>query len=199
MDAATIERIFEPFFTTRVAGQGTGLGLAVVHGVVRSHHGAINVSSEPGLGSVFHLFFPALQDATVEHPILTTPIVQGNGERILYIDDEVAICRMVGKMLERLSYYVTIRTDSTQALATFRLRANEFQLAIIDLTMPGIGGIEVAHQLLAIQPDLPIVLTTGFNVAATEAQIREVGVAKLLMKPFTTDELGRVIADVLRK
>ena len=80
-----------------------------------------------------------------------------------------------------------------------RLRVNEFQLAIIDLTMPGLGGIEVARQLLAIQPDLPIILTTGFNVAATEDQIREVGVAKLLMKPFTTDELGRVVADVLRK
>jgi two-component system, cell cycle sensor histidine kinase and response regulator CckA len=198
MDAATLERIFEPFFTTKMPGQGTGLGLSVVHSVVKSHNGVISVASEPGKGSMFQLFFPAQLDQGLVSTTLRTSFTTGQGERILYVDDEITICRLVARMLERLGYSVTIRTDAAQAVATFQLRADEFQMAIIDLTMPEMSGLEVARHMLERRPAMPVLLTTGYSASMTDEQLQALGIRKLLMKPFTTEDLGRIVAEMLQ-
>ena len=198
MDRATQERIFDPFFTTKPVGQGTGLGLAVVHGIMKSHDGGISVYSQPGEGTTFHLYFPVIENAAVIHPPESTPIPHGHGEHILFVDDETVLAVLGKKVLERLGYTVTIKTNPLNALATMRAQPDEFALVITDLTMPGMDGAKLGHELLQIRPQLPIIITTGYSRIMTPAKVVELGFKELVNKPSTARTLGEAVHRALQ-
>ena len=157
------ERIFEPFFTTRRTGEGSGLGLAVVHGIVKGYRGAITVYSEPGRGSVFNVYFPRLPEGTpAESPAAASQPMRGE-ERILLVEDEKAQRTSLAEGLERLGYRVTARAEGRTALASFRKDPGAFDLVITDQIMPRMSGLELAAELVKIGPDIPIILCTGFS------------------------------------
>jgi PAS domain S-box-containing protein len=197
MDAATRERIFEPFFTTRAPGQGTGLGLSVVHSLVLSHHGFISVSSELQQGSTFRIFLPTTATTAGQAATAGTDTSQGAGQHILYVDDEPALCRLVVRMLERLGYQASTQSNGADAIEQMRNNGQIYSIAILDLTMPGMNGLDLAREILQIRPDLPIVLTTGSLSATTFEKIQALGIKSLLKKPFTNVELARTIADIV--
>ena len=195
MDAATMERIFDPFFTTKAVGEGTGLGLAVVLGVMQSHDGAITVYSQPGEGTRFNLYFPILESAVAAHDTSHLPLPRGNGERILFVDDEIALANVGKKMLERLGYNVTIQTSPADAIAAVRDQPDAFDLVITDLTMPVMDGVRLGSQMLQIQPRLALILTTGYSGVMTAETARGLGFRELITKPCT----ARVFSEAVRR
>jgi PAS domain S-box-containing protein len=199
MDRATLEHIFEPFFTTKGVGEGTGLGLAVVHGIMKSHDGGISVYSQPGEGTKFHLYFPVIETEAVAWKIEAAPIPHGNGEHILFVDDEEALARVGKKMLERLGYVVTIQTNPLEAITVVRDQPEPFELVITDLTMPGMDGVKLGAELLQLQPRLPIIITTGYSGVMTAEKVRELGFRELLGKPYTARTLGDTVHRVLQQ
>lgn len=196
MDHITRERIFDPFFSTKGLGEGTGLGLSVVHGIVRNHGGVISVYSEPGRGSSFHVYLPTIGD-TVEESFeeLDTP-PEGKG-RILLVDDEEALVVLGQEMLEQLGYEVVGRTDSQEALRIFSEEPGQFDLVITDYTMPHMTGLALAKELLHVRPDIPIILFTGFSKMVTEEKIKDAGIRAFMMKPVSRCELARTIQEVM--
>jgi len=198
MDAGTIERIFDPFFTTKAVGEGTGLGLAVVQGIMQNHDGVITVYSEPGQGTAFHLYFPVFEAAEAAPEIISSPVPQGRGEHILFVDDEAALTRIGKKILERLGYRVTTMNSPTDALAALREQPEAFDLVITDITMPVMDGAKLGSQLLQIQPRLPIILTTGYSLIMTEERVRELGFRELLVKPIPARALGEAVHRALQ-
>ena len=199
IDRATQERVFDPFFTTKPVGQGTGLGLAVVHGIMKSHDGGISVYSQPGKGTTFHLYFPVIESEAVFHTLESTPIPRGHGEHILFVDDEAVLAALGKKVLERLGYTVTIKTNPHEALAAMRAQPDEFDLVITDLTMPGMDGAKLGSQLLQIRPQLPVILTTGYSRIMTVAKVAELGFQELVNKPSTARSLGEAVQRVLHR
>jgi len=199
MDRATQERIFDPFFTTKDVGEGTGLGLAVVHGILRSHEGAITVYSQPGEGTTFHLYFPALTTDTEVREQANAPIPRGQGQHILYVDDEQPLARLGQLILERLGYSVTVTTSPLEAIATVRDHPGRFDLVITDLTMPVMDGTSLGRQLRLLEPRLRMILTTGYSGMLTAAKVREMGFQELLAKPVIARALGEVVHQVLRQ
>jgi PAS domain S-box-containing protein len=199
MDRATLDHIFEPFFTTKGVGEGTGLGLAVVHGILKSHDGGISVYSEPGKGTVFHLYFPVFETEAIVRETEAKPIPRGLGEHILFVDDEAALADVGKKMLERLGYRVTMTTSALEAIATVRNQAKPFDLVITDLTMPVMDGTKLGGQLLQIQPRLPIIIATGYSGVMTPGKAREFGFREVLSKPTTARSLGEAVARVLQE
>jgi PAS domain S-box-containing protein len=197
MNRATLERIFEPFFTTKGPGEGTGLGLAVVHGIMKSHEGAITVYSEPGKGTTFRLYFPAHQSSATETTQESGAMPHGNGEHILFVDDEPSLAFLGKKMLERVGYHVIVKTKALEALAAFRAEAARYDLVITDLTMPSMTGADLASELLKIRPDLPIILVTGFGGAMNSAKAQALGIRELLMKPVTAQSLAEAAHSAL--
>jgi PAS domain S-box-containing protein len=197
MSPATLDRIFEPFFTTKAVGEGTGLGLAVVHGIMQSHEGLVSVYSQPGQGTLFHLYFPAHASAAATAVANQAAVPTGAGQRILYVDDEMPLVRLGKKILERLGYLVEPHTSVTEALALVRADPRRFHLVVTDQTMPGMTGVEFARELTRIRPDLPIVLTTGYTGNLDLEHLREVGVHELLLKPPTIHTLGAAVHRVL--
>lgn len=206
MDPATLERIFEPFFTTKPVGQGTGLGLSVVHGIVRSHHGAVVVDSTPGGGSTFHLLLP-LVTGPQAGDALTGPVVAAPqptawvapGSRVLYVDDDEVMLLMVQRLLEREGYRVLICSDAVQALAGLRDGTLHCDVVISDFNMPALSGIELARQLQG-EPGLralPVVITSGFVTEELRAQVAALGVRGLLKKERTLEELTGLVRKVL--
>jgi len=196
MDRATMERIFEPFFTTKAVGDGTGMGLATVHGIVTSHDGAITVHSEPEKGSTFHVYFPRLDSILQPEAQTTEPVPRGK-ERILFVDDEEQLVRMGQQMLERLGYHVTVRTSSVEAVEAFRAQPDRFDLVITDQTMPNMTGVELAKELMRIRPDVPIILTTGFSEVVTPQEAKNAGIREYIMKPVVARDLAQAIRQVL--
>lgn len=196
MDHATMERIFEPFFTTKGPGEGTGMGLAVVHGIVKGYGGAITVSSEPGQGSVFNVFLPQIEADTIMEPTSLTPIPRGS-ERVLFVDDEEALVDMVRQMLEHLGYNVVAKVSSIEALDVFRAEPESFDLVIADQTMPQMTGAELAKELMRIRPDIPIILCTGFSEVITEEEAKAEGILEFVMKPISTREMAETVRRVL--
>ncbi len=194
MEPATIERIFEPFFTTRAAGEGSGLGLAVVHGIVLAHGGAIRVTSQPGRGTTFRVYLPAV-DAPAE-PAAPPPRVTGpgRGERILHVDDEVALSRLVARTLARLGYRITSHTSAESALDAFRAAPDAFDLILTDLSMPGLSGLDLAARALALRPDMPIVLISGHATEQATADAHRLGIRRVLHKPVATAVLAECLA-----
>ncbi len=199
MDARTREHIFEPFFTTKAVGKGTGLGLAVVHGIVQAHQGFITVASQPGQGATFDLFFPAQTEAIIVPASPAGSIPQGQKQRILFIDDEPDLTGPFQTLLERLNYQVTTCNVAREALRLCRENPHQFDVVISDLTMPELSGLELARELHALRGDLPVILATGHAYAVNADTLQETRIAELLEKPLSLAALARALQRVLAK
>jgi PAS domain S-box-containing protein len=198
MQRNTLERIFEPFFTTKGPGEGTGLGLSVVHGIMQSHEGAVTVQSQPGQGSAFHLYFPADNNALPKNQVPeTAKIPRGTGQRILFVEDELPIANVGESILKAFNYQTTSVTDAIEALELVRADPMAFDLVITDLSMPRMMGTDLAAEILAIRPDLPIILTTGFTTKLTVDIVHAMGIRELLLKPFSFQSLGSAVHEAL--
>ena len=201
MSKATLARIFDPFFTTKPAGQGTGLGLSVVHGIVKAHRGAISVYSEPGKGSVFHVYLPAdaSGDAQPKTTVARPVAARGSGQRVLYIDDDTAIVFLTARILERLGYKVTGCDNPLQGVDMFREAPNSFDVVVTDLSMPQMSGFDVARALQAIRLDIPILMTSGYVRGEDRERASAAGIRDVILKPDTVDELGQALAGLFRQ
>jgi PAS domain S-box-containing protein len=196
MSPEIMERIFEPYFTTKEKGRGTGLGLATVHGIVKSYGGMIEVESSPGHGSVFHIHLPIIEDKATGEEAETEPLPRGT-ERILLVDDEEPIVRVEKLLLEELGYDVVTRTSSIEALHYFRSKPQDVDLVITDMTMPNMTGDRFSRELLSIRRDIPIILCTGFSEKINSNSARSLGVRGFLMKPLLPREIAHLIRRVL--
>jgi PAS domain S-box-containing protein len=196
MSPEVMARIFDPFFTTKPLGQGTGLGLSIVHGIMQSCGGAVRVQSELGKGTSFHLYFPALPDATASDLTGQHQALPGGGQHILLIDDEDSLVRLGTIMLTKQGYRVTGCTDPLAAVKLFRRQPNEFHAVVTDLSMPGMSGFDCARELLETRPDVPIVLTSGYVRAEDEARARDVGIRAVVTKPSALDQLPEILAQM---
>ncbi|MGH8178901.1 MAG: PAS domain-containing protein [Steroidobacter sp.] len=199
MDEATQARIFDPFFTTKPAGQGTGLGLSVVHGIMRSHEGAITVDSAPGQGAAFHLYFPAARPVLRDAPEAPREAVKGRGQRIMYVDDEEALVYLTTRMLQRLGYQVSGFTDPGKALQAFQQSPAGYDVVVTDLSMPGMSGFHFARALLDVRADIAVLMTSGYVRPQDRETARELGVRDLILKPDTIEELGHSLARLFEK
>ncbi len=196
MDNSILEKIFDPFFTTRERGQGTGLGLAVVHGIIKKCDGEITVASEVNRGTVFHIYLPVIHEARREIRERKHEI-PGGTERILVVDDDREIADLERRMLEELGYRPTMFTDSTKALAAWKEAPDAYDLVLTDMTMPGISGAELARQILELRPKTPIVLCTGFSEAMDRQRAAELGIRGYIMKPVLLRELAARLREAL--
>ncbi len=195
MERSLLDKIFDPYFTTKPLGQGTGMGLAVVHGIVKSHEGLITVYSEPGKGTSFLIYLPQLLDQPVEHPKESNEEIPMGTERILLVDDEALVARMEAMLLESLGYTVTTETDPMRALQLFTTNPKEYDLILTDMTMPKMNGATLTQKILALRPDMPIILCTGFSELVNETKARSLGVKAFAMKPL----VRKSIAEIVRK
>ena len=193
MDSTILPRIFEPFFTTKEKGLGTGMGLAVVHGIVKNHKGYIDVYSELGKGSTFKIYLPIEKQALTSIDKTDSGEIPRGSERILVIDDERYIAQMMMQMLESLGYTVEVKTNGSEAFDIFLQDPYYFQLVITDQIMPQITGDILARKLLAVRSDLPIILCTGFSDYIEKDWLREIGIRDVVMKPILKSEIARVI------
>jgi PAS domain S-box-containing protein len=197
MPPAVMERIFDPFFTTRKAGDGMGLGLSAVQGIVKGFGGTVTVYSEVGQGSTFQVFFPRIESEPKEEKVSPWTLPAGK-KRILLVEDEELQLLSYRDMLERMGYRVTPRASSQEALSTFEADPNGFDLVVTDQTMPKMNGLKLAAALLEIRPDLPIILCTGFSETVSAEEARLMGVREFLMKPFSLGEIAEVIRRALQ-
>ena len=196
MSPDVMDKIFDPFFTTKKLGEGTGLGLSVVHGIVKQHNGYITVDSEPGKGSTFTVYFPKATGAPEADAVSDGALPTGS-ERILFVDDEEALVEMGEDILAELGYEVTSRTSSTEALALFRLDPSRFDLVMTDQTMPEMTGLELAKEILATRADMPIIMCTGFSHLVDADKAKAAGIKTFAMKPLTKKEIAKAIRKVL--
>jgi len=197
IEPEVLQRIFDPYFTTKGVGKGTGLGLAVVKGIVTSYSGSITVTCEPGLGTTFTLLFPQ-EEAIAEAPApAPKPWSSGRG-RILLVDDEEMLVQVGSEMLASLGYEVVGKTSSPEALELFLRHPDTFDLVLTDMTMPGMTGKELAGKILATRPRMPVVLCTGFSDFISEQQIESLGIRAFVPKPYTLETLGQAVRSALR-
>lgn len=196
IDPATMERIFDPFFTTKAAGEGTGMGLSVVYGIVMSYGGDISVESAPGKGTTFSIYLPELETVAEGEEGNGESLAAGS-ESILLVDDEEGIVHVTKTLLESLGYAVSAHTSSVEAFADFQKHVHEFDLVITDLTMPQMNGVALAKALLNLRPELPILLVSGAHENFTAENAHELGVDASLMKPFLATELSSRIRHLL--
>ena len=197
IDPLIRERIFDPFFTTKKIGEGTGLGLSVVHGIVSSYGGKIVVESLLGKGTSFSVYLPLAGEAESAVPGKVLPaLLEGEG-RILLVDDEVTLTTMMKEMLEALGFTVTVKTSSVEALETFSAQSDQFDLVITDLTMPILTGIALAEKLISLRGDIPIILYTGFLDSAIEERTAKAGIRNVVLKPVAMERLVPLIRTLL--
>jgi CheY-like chemotaxis protein len=192
-----IDRIFDPYFTTKETGKGTGMGLSVVHGIVKSSGGAIRVFSKPDQYTEFHIYLPAVDTTIDEEPADLGQQLPGGGEHILLVDDEEMLVDMMQQVLEQLGYRVSAYTDSSAALDGFRSQPRAYDLLITDMTMPGMNGIELTRAVQAVRKNLPVILCTGFNEQVSEQSAHSMGIQALVMKPVGMQQLAETIRSVL--
>ena len=193
MDRQTLERVFEPFFTTKGPGMGTGLGLAVVHGIVKSHDGVVLVDSTPGGGTTFTIYFPVLACQTPGDSPRKSDVPRGAGERVLVVDDEPSLTIVTRRMLERLGYQVVAHASSTEALAAFRADPSAFDVVISDLTMPDMTGAQLALEMRRVRADVPVILSTGYLDRLDADAARALHARELLIKPYSTEDLAAAV------
>lgn len=195
MDRATVERIFDAFYTTKPVGQGTGLGLSMVHGIMTAHGGAVTVDSTPGVGSTFSLYFPVsavpANDVAPTRP--PTPEPRAGGVRVLFVDDEPLLVSVGQRMLTRFGHTVSGFPDPVAALEAFSAAPDDFDVVVTDLAMPRLSGTDLTRAVLALRPNLPVVLVTGRIGDGDRVHVREAGVRELLLKPFGADQLSAAI------
>ena len=197
MEGEVRARIFEPFFTTKPPGRGTGMGLAAVYGTVESHRGAVSVESKPGKGTTFTLFLPLSTDDGVESE--QTAEMGGSDSRaaVLLVDDESMVREVTREMLSQLGYRVTVCSDGIDALRVFRERSETIDVVILDLIMPNMGGLDLFVAMREIDPDVRVILASGFSIAGDAQRILEQGAKAFLQKPYRADELAKTVAEVL--
>jgi PAS domain S-box-containing protein len=193
-----LSRIFDPYFSTKDKSEGTGLGLAVVQGIIKAHGGAITVESTVGKGTTFDIYLPRIDKPMVEKSVISSTLPMGN-ERILLVDDELALVEIGKQLLTHLGYQTETRTSSVEALSLFRDNPQRFDIIISDMTMPNMTGDKLAREMMAIRPDIPIILCTGYSQRLTEAQAKEMGIRAFIMKPLVVGDLAAVIRTVLQK
>jgi len=191
-----IEQVFDPYFTTKGVGEGTGLGLSVAHGIVKSHGGAIRVYSEPGEGATFNVYLPIIQEAEKQEEASEKPMPTGS-ERVLFIDDEKTITDIARQMLERLGYGVVAMNSSMEALELFRAEPGGFDLVITDMAMPHMPGDKLAQELIKIRPDIPVILCTGHSKHVSEERAKEMGIRAYIIKPILRRALAEIVREVL--
>ncbi len=194
--AHLLDRIFEPYFTTKAVGEGTGLGLSVVHGIVKSHQGAVKVESAPGKGTSVTILLPCCEEPGKRVEIQTDEL-PGGEERILLVDDEKALVRTVGESLERLGYQVELHDDPRVALRQFLLQPEAYDLVITDIAMPHIGGDQLLVEIKKLRPELPVILFTGFTEKMNRKKALSLGACSYLEKPIVQRELAAVVREAL--
>ena len=196
MEPETLEHIFDPYFTTKEVGEGTGLGLSVVHGIVNTHGGAITVKSAPAKGTTFHVYFPIIEKEEKLQERSEGPLPTGN-ERILFVDDEQVIVYIGEKTLGQLGYDVVTKANGVDALELFRADPDRFDLVITDMTMPRMTGDQFARELIKLRPDIPIILCTGFNPKISKEQAGKIGIKAFVMKPLVRRDMANIVRKVL--
>ncbi len=197
MPEEIIGKIFDPYFTTKEQGKGTGLGLAVVYGIVKEHGGDIKVYSEMGKGSTFDIYFPLMKKTNDIESVPEVGAYEGGKERILLVDDEESIAKLEKEMLERLGYSVTARISGVDALEAFNASPSSYDLLVTDMSMPNISGDKLARKIKSIRPDMPIIICTGFSERINNDNIKQMGIDGLLMKPIIKSELAKMVRKVL--
>lgn len=196
MGPEIVERIFDPYFTTKGPGEGTGLGLSVVQGIVKSHGGVMTVSSEPDHGATFSIYFPGIEKVVPDET--NAPKTAGvGGERILFVDDEESLADLGKVMLETLGYHVTAKTNSIEALETFREQPDAFDVVFTDMTMPGLTGKDLAARIMDIRQDIPVILCTGFSDMVNNEEARKVGIREVVIKPYIMSTIAVTIRKAL--
>jgi CheY-like chemotaxis protein len=196
MPPGVLQRIFEPYFTTKKPGEGTGMGLSVVHGIIKSHGGDINVQSEPGKGTRFDIYLPISKQKTIT--AARSGVAAGGGtEHILFVDDEKDLVEMGKQMLQKMGYTVTVRTSSIEVLEAFRQNPEKYDLVITDQAMPNMTGTQLTQELTSIRPDIPVILCTGFSESVNKENYKAMGIRSFLLKPIIKKEMARVIREVL--
>ena len=191
-----MERIFDPYFTTKDTGEGTGLGLSVAHGIVKTHGGTNTVYSEMGKGTTFHVYLPLILEEEREVKDSEEPLPTGT-ERILYIDDEEVLLEIGDQILEELGYEVVPEKSSVQALELFRAEPDRFDLVITDMTMPHMTGDKLAQELMTIRSNIPVILCTGHSRLVSEEKAQEIGIKAFVMKPLVMRNLAETVRKVL--
>lgn len=196
MNSSVMERIFDPYFTTKAPGEGTGLGLAVTHGIVKSLGGNISVHSQPGEGTSFDVLLKRIESQETVKAETTEKPPTGN-ERVLFVDDEESLANLGKDILELLGYEAISTTSSVEALEVFRANPDRFDLVVTDQTMPNMTGMELAKKLLDIRQDIPLILCTGYSELITGEKAREIGIRQFIMKPLGIDDLARIVRKAL--
>jgi CheY-like chemotaxis protein len=191
-----ITSIFEPYFTTKGPGEGTGFGMAVVHGIVESYGGKITVESELGKGTTFIIYLPVTKKRSPDDNYVTEDLPTGI-ERILFVDDEAPIAKMGGQILERFGYSVTTRTSSVEAVELFQAKPNDFDLVVTDMTMPNLTGDKLAIELMKIRSDIPVILCTGYSKKISDELASEIGIKAFAYKPMVKADLAKTVRKVL--
>ncbi len=197
IDPAHVSRIFDPFFTTKPVGEGTGLGLSVVHGIVKSMQGDIFVTSEPGKGTTFTIILPRMEAAEVDEHAACHQNMPAGQEHILLVDDEKALTHIGKRLLERLGYHVVEANSGYEALFHFQKNPDRFNLVITDSTMPKMTGLELVQNILNIRADIPIILMSGYKEEKLTKKAQDLGVSEFIMKPILPSHLAKVVRNVL--
>ena len=197
MSSDLIKKIFDPYFTTKEKGRGTGLGLAVVHGIVKEHHGDIRVKSEISKGTTFDIYIPLVERSAASAMVKIGEAYPTGNESILLVDDETPIAKLEKMMLERLGYQVTMRINSMETLNVFKAKPKSFDLVLTDMNMPNMTGDQLAKEIKAIRPDIPIILCTGFSERIRAQKTEHVELAGIIMKPIVKAELAKIVRKVL--
>jgi CheY-like chemotaxis protein len=186
-------RAFDPYFTTSEPGHGTGLGLSVVHGIVKIHEGAITCRSKPGVGTTFDLYFPEIEDRRKTEEFREEEKMPTGTETVLYVDDEPMLCEIAGEILKSLGYQVILKTSSVEASDLFAADPKRFDAVITDMSMPQLTGDKLARKILALRPDMPIIMCTGYSEHVSREDAARLGIREFLMKPYTMDQLAYAV------
>ncbi|HTV18881.1 MAG TPA: ATP-binding protein, partial [Polyangiaceae bacterium] len=197
MDDATLQRIFEPFYTTKPTGQGNGLGLSVVHGIVKGHEGSISVESKPGQGSRFRIYLPESREALPRASRPAPACEPSTATRVMYVDDEEPLVLLATRWLGRLGYEVTGFSDSRRALEAFRARPYDFDAVISDFSMPGLSGLDLVREVMAVRNDVVVVMSSGYLRLEDHERAKQLGAVDVVLKPQSMAEFGRILDRIL--